>query len=103
MALLKLKKDEIFADSTYNLNKRRKVKNRKPSELPDEDDILTIKKYVIKRMGEITNDPFLLIDMHLYVELRDYTNTRLIIFNGRRGGEPSRPTISEWKEAKNDV
>ena len=69
MALLKLKKDEIFADSTYNLNKRRKVKNRKPSELPDEDDILTIKKYVIKRMGEITNDPFLLIDMYLYVEL----------------------------------
>ena len=103
MALLKLKKDEIFADSTYNLNKRRKVKNRKPSELHGEDDILTIKKYVIKRMGEITNDPFLLIDMYLYVELRDFTNTRLIIFNGRRGGEPSRPTISEWKEAKNDV
>ena len=54
-------------------------------------------------MGEITNDPFLLIDMYLYVELRDCTNTRLIIFNGRRGGEPSRPTISEWKEAENDV
>ena len=103
MALLKLKKDEIFADSTYNLNKRRKVKNRKPSELPDEDDILIIKKYVIKRMGEITNDPFLLIDMYLYVELWDCTNTRLIIFNRRRGGEPSRSTISEWKEAKNDV
>ena len=65
MALLKLRKDEIFADATFNLNKLRNVKNRKPSELPDKDDILTIKEYVIKRMGEITNDRFLLIDMHL--------------------------------------
>ena len=103
MALLKLRKDEIFADATYNLNKRRNVTNRKPSELPYEDDILTIKECVIKRMGEITIDPFLLIDMYLYVELRDCTNTRLIKFNGRRAGKPSRLTISEWKEAENDV
>ena len=103
MALLKLRKDEIFADATFNLNKLRNVKNRKPSELPDKDDILTIKEYVIKRMGEITNDRFLLIDMHLYVELRDCTNTRLIIINERREGEPSLLTISEWKEAENDV
>ena len=103
MALLKLRKDEIFADATYNLNKRRNVKNRKPSELPYEDDILTIKECVIKRMGEITIDPFLLIDIHLYVELQDFTNTRLIKFTGRRVGEPSRLTISEWKEAENDV
>ena len=95
MALLKLRKDEIFADATFNLNKLRNVKNRKPSELPDKDDILTIKEYVIKRMGEITNDRFLLIDMHLYVELRDCTNTRLIIINERPGGEPSLLTISE--------
>ena len=54
-------------------------------------------------MGEITNDRFILIDMHLYVELRDCTNTRLIIINGQRGGEPSILTISEWKEAENDV
>ena len=103
MALLKLRKDEIFADATFNLNKLRNVKNRKPSELPDKDDILTIKEYVIKRMGEITNDRFLLIDVHLYVELRDCANTRLIIINERWGGEPSLLTISEWKEAENDV
>ena len=65
MALLKLRKDEIFADATFNLNKLQKVKNRKPSELPDKDDILTIKEYVVKGMGEITNDRFLLIDTHL--------------------------------------
>ena len=103
MALLKLRKDEIFVDATCNLNKRRNVKNRKLSQLPDEDNIATIKEYVIKRMGKVTNDPFLLIDMHLCVELRDCTNTRLIIFNRRREGEPSRLTITEWKEAENDV
>ena len=103
MVLLKLRKDKIFADAMYNLNKRRNVKNRQPSEAPDEDDILTINEYIIKRMGEITNDSFLQIDMHLHVELRYCTNTRLIVFTGRRGGKPSCLTINEWKKAENDV
>ena len=39
MILLELRKHEIFADATYDLNKRRNEKNRKPAELPNEEDV----------------------------------------------------------------
>ena len=80
----------------------RNVKFCKSSGLPDEDDAVTIKEYVSERMGEITSDAFFLMDMHLYVELRDSTITRLILVNGCRRRQPSRLVVSDWKDAEND-
>ena len=36
----------------------RNVKFCKHSDLADEDDIVTLKEYIIKRIGEITSDDF---------------------------------------------
>ena len=40
------------------MNVERNVKFCKSSDFADEDDIVTIKEYVVKRMGEITSDAF---------------------------------------------
>ena len=40
------------------MNVERNVKFCKSSDFADEDNIVTIKEYVIKRMGEITSDAF---------------------------------------------
>lgn len=45
---------------------------------------------------------YLLMDMHLYVELRDSTITRHILVHGCRRRQPSRLVISDWKDAEND-
>jgi len=39
-------------------------------------------------------------DSHAYTELRDLTVSRLTLFNARRGGEPARLTLAEWKQAE---
>ena len=46
---------------------------------------------------------FLLMDMHLYVELRGCTITRVILVNGCRKKQPSRLVISDWKDSENDI
>lgn len=85
------------------MSAERNVKFCKTLDLSDKDDIVTIKEYVIKRMGEIISDAFFLMDMHLYVELCGCTNTRPILFNGYRGRQPSLLIIIEWKDAESDV
>lgn len=39
-------------------------------------------------------------NLHLYAKLRDLAVSRLTLFNGRRGGEPARLLLSEWKDAE---
>ena len=102
LALLKLRKDEIFSDATYDLNMRRNMKSKKPAQLLDEGDIKLIRDYVIKRITELAQDIFSIIDSHAFVELRDCACTRLVLYNGRRGGEPSNLTITQWHEAENN-
>ena len=101
LALLNLRKNEIFADADYDLNYRRNVKNRKPAQLPVEDDIAVVRNHVIKRMNELISDKYLFFGAHEFVELRDCSCVRLTLFNGRRGAEPARLVIREWLEAKN--
>ncbi|XP_047131219.2 uncharacterized protein LOC136071695 [Hydra vulgaris] len=85
LVLLQLRKEEIFGDATYDLNERRNISLKKPSKLPIESDIQMIR------------------DLHAYVELRDAACTRLVLFNGRRGGEPARLLLREWFEAAKDA
>ncbi|XP_057294029.1 uncharacterized protein LOC130657627 isoform X3 [Hydractinia symbiolongicarpus] len=102
LVLLKLRKDEIFADATYDLNMRRNVKTKKPAQLPNEGDVQLIRDYVIERIRHLSSDPFIIMDRHTFVELRDCACTRLVLYNGRRGGEPSRLTVTQWIEAEKD-
>ena len=48
-------------------------------------------------------DDFNFDDSHSYVELRDVACTRLTLLNGRRGGDPDRFLMSDWKDAESDA
>lgn len=78
--------DFVFGDAHYTLNKNRQVRLRKPCMLPKEEDVKTLKEFVVSRMKEIVAAKFEYFDYHRYVELRDAACTRLTLLNGRRGG-----------------
>ena len=101
VVLLELRKEEIFGDASYDLNERRNINLKKPSKLPIESNIRMIRDLTISIMKNYQNDNFMLWDLHAYVELRDVACTRLVLFNGRRGGEPARLLLREWTEAAN--
>jgi hypothetical protein len=99
--VLELNHNIIFGDATYELNKNRQVKLRRPQQLPDENDVARLKTYVVGRLASLLEDPYKVWNGHDYIELRDLTVSRLTLFNARRGGEPARMFISEWKDAEN--
>ncbi|XP_065665784.1 uncharacterized protein LOC136087250 [Hydra vulgaris] len=103
LVLLQLGKKEIFGDATYDLNERRNISLKKPSKLPIESDVQMIRDYSISIMKKYKEDNFVLWDLHAYVELRDAACTRLVLFNGRRGGEPARLLLRKWFEAAKDA
>ena len=97
--LYNLEKNNIFGDAVYDLNIRRNKKLKKPACLPIESDVQIVRNFTIETMLNLTNDPFLLWDLHSFVLLRNCTCVRLTLFNARRGGEPARLLISDWQEA----
>ena len=99
--LLELWDDIVFGDAQYETNKRREVVLRRPGQLPDEEDMLMLKNYLIETMEKYTKR-FEFVGNHDFVELRDAVLTRLTILNGRREGEPSRLEFEDWEAAKND-
>lgn len=103
MSVMELSRNYIFAEATYRLNKNRQVKLRKPNQLPLEEDVQNVRNHVLERIGAITTDSFNFWDKHTYVEVRDCCCSRLTLFNARRGGEPARLLLTEFKEAVDGV
>ena len=101
--VLSLNYNLVFSDATYNLNRRRQIKLRRPEELPSEDDVAKLKEYTIQQTEKLLQDKFRVWDPHAFAELRDLTVSRLTLFNARRGGEPARMSINEWQDAENSV
>ena len=101
-SVLELNHEFIFGDATYQINKSRQIKLRKPASLPIEKDIEQLREYTMNTVAGIIQDKYIIWDSHNFSKLRDLTVSRLTLFNARRGGEPSRLTIDEWKEADNN-
>ena len=97
--LYNLEKENVFGDASYNLNNRRNKKLKKPANLPIESDITLLRNFTIESINRLVNDKFIMWDLHSFVLLRNCTCTRLTLFNARRGGEPARLLLSDWKEA----
>ena len=74
------------------------MKNRKPLNLPGNDDVQLLLNECEKVMK--TTDMFD-IPGDSYVPLRAATVTYLIIYNARTGGEPVRLQVQQWKKALN--
>ena len=71
---------------------------RKPLAMPDEDDISLLKNFITNELNKLT-EKYELWDSHQFVKVRNLVVARLTMFNARRGGEPARLTLNEWKEA----
>ena len=96
ISVLKLVEDELFGDAFYEINYRKNVKGRKPIELPNEEDVQILIDECEKIMSSTDVFDY---SAKSYVPIRSATATFLIIFNARRGGEPTRLAISQWEEA----
>jgi hypothetical protein len=94
--------EDIFLSSAqYLLEMARLKKTRKPCQLPLEQDIEKLHKYIMSRIEDLANE-FTLWTSSTFIELRNVTMVRLALLNARRGGEVGRLSISEWEEAEND-
>ena len=102
LSVFQLHYNSLFADATYALNRNRQVKLRRPESLPSDEDVNKLREYTMKRIGDMLSDPYRLWDSHSFVELRDLVVCRLTVFNARRGGEPARLMLSEWRDAEQD-
>ena len=101
LSVMELSKDYIVADASFNLNKNRQIKLRKPNKLPLEQDITAMQLHILEPISAITKDTFNLWDNHTCIELRDCCCARLTLFNARRGGESTRLLLTEWKDVVN--
>lgn len=75
---------------------------RKPAAMPLEEDIETFRKYLLQEM-ENGMAQFDVWDKHTFIFMRNIILARVTMFNARRGGEPSRLTLAEWKDAISDA
>ena len=103
LAVLNYHWGSLFGDAEYaNVIKRQEIL-RKPQNLPDEKDIKTLRDFTVKKIKDLTDDEYLFIANSEYSLLRDLVVSRLTLFNARRGGEPSRLVLQEWKDAENNI
>ncbi|XP_058850832.1 uncharacterized protein LOC117428302 [Acipenser ruthenus] len=93
----------VFGDAEYAVVKSRQEKLRKPAQLPFESNIERVGKYTVQKTKSLLNEEYLMWGESEYKELRDLVVSRLTQFNERRGGEPSRMLLTEWKDAESGV
>ena len=96
LKVLKSYENDYFGDAYYDLKYRRNVNLRKPANLPKDEDVdmlLTECKNVISQINCYD------YPAQSYVSIRSAVATYLTIFCARRGGEPVRLQLYQWKEA----
>ncbi|XP_055999196.1 uncharacterized protein LOC125672892 isoform X3 [Ostrea edulis] len=94
----------FFATAEESVLKKRQSDLRRPSKLPKEEEIdrlIIFTKEVIKNLS--SGAGYQILENNNYCELRNTVVCRLTLCNARRGGEPSRMTLTEWNDAFNDV
>ena len=99
---LHLQWDFIFYNAQLHCEARRGGL-RKPSAMPDNDDVEALRSYSISEMNAMLERPYDLWDDNLFVKLRNLILTRVTLLNARRRGEPARLTLREWNDASRDA
>ena len=77
-----------------------KKKGNKPEELLLESDIKLLREFCVKETRQILSLDTLLTNDYVY--LSKVTYARLLTFNARRGGEPGKLTLKDWRMVEND-
>ncbi len=91
-----------FGDAVYQLNIDSQRNMRMPKSMPSQQSIQAVRDKSLSIIQSILDDPFDLPDHHTFVRLRNAVVTRLTLFNGKRGGEPARLTLTQYVEMSND-
>ena len=92
LVVLKLCQDEIFGDAYYDINYRRNVISHPKDE--DVNSLLEACKKILCSINEFDHPS------NSFVNIHSATATFRTIFNARRGEEPVRFQIYQWKEAR---
>ena len=96
----------VFIEVRTEAQNRRDEKGRRPSNLPEEDDLSRLRVHLEQRLGEMRDS----LDTCSYIDLRRYLHCRLILHNARRVNEVSLLKIQdaeaalkgEWTERDDD-
>jgi hypothetical protein len=97
ISVLKLNQNIMFGDAKYHINKSRQEHLRLPSRNPEEKDVEKLRDYAVEQIQDLSKE-YQYFTQHEFVKLRNALCCRLTMFNGRRGGEPSRLKIANWTE-----
>ena len=89
---------EIYASAQYKVVAKSMDKACRPAGLLDEADVTKLKDFVTSRLKTLTAETSLTSPN--YSLLRSLVVCRLAQFNGRRGEEPARMLLSEWRDAR---
>ncbi|KAK3801392.1 hypothetical protein RRG08_059094 [Elysia crispata] len=88
---LHLQWDFIFYNAQVQFEARREGL-RKPSAMPDNEDLEALRSFTISEMNLMLDRPYDLWEYNLFVKLRNLIVCRDTFFNARRCGEPARLT-----------
>ena len=99
-SVLEMNGNALLGDALYALNRSRQTRLRRPQQMPKEDGVAKLRGYTTDAMSKMTGDKYLLWTKTSFAQLRDLACSRLTVFNARRGGEPARMTVAEWKDAE---
>lgn len=93
------KRGKLVGDSLYRINMRRLETLRKPGEMPTESDLAKLRAHCQEVMAKLS-DVYKKLNVIEFRRLRAATVTRLTVYNARRGSEPARLEMKEWKVAE---
>ena len=65
----------FIGDATYEQNKKREEKLRRPQEQPLQEDIQAVRSHTLNRMAKLEDE---VLSSHTYIELRDLVVSRLV-------------------------
>ena len=102
LCVLKVQWSFVFGTAVAAVEYKRQEHTRKPSALPNEEDVQKVREYTLSAISNMLADSYMLWTGHEFGRLRDLIVCRLTLFNARRGGEPARMLLTQFQVAQND-
>jgi len=100
VTILKHHQNAVFGDAKYMINKSRQKRLRLPARTPPDQLMMKLRTYTVQRINELTGTQRKSgrLGRSAFVELRNLVCCRLTLFNARRGGEPFRMKMAQWRD-----
>ena len=105
LTVLEIQWPYVFGDAESKVVIKRQEKLRKPAHLAPEEELVKLREHTQLVLEGYTKKKteYNFWNATEYTKLRNYTCSRLTLFNARRGGEPARLLRKEWTDAMNNA